>query len=67
MLEGEEYREPLVSDNSVLDVSQTFRSSTARELRNKYMVRIEGGQKQDLTRSVRINMLNVFCLQFYYI
>lgn len=54
VLEGEEYREPLISDNSVLDVSQTFRSSTARELRNKYMVRIEGGQHSDLTRSVKL-------------
>jgi hypothetical protein len=51
-MEGEECSEPLVSDNSVLDVSQTFRSSTARELRNKYMVRIEGGIQHDFTRSV---------------
>ena len=52
VLEGEEYRDPLISDGSVLDVSQTFRASTARELRNKYMGKIESGKQQDFTRSV---------------
>ncbi|KAL5253819.1 hypothetical protein ACHWQZ_G013556 [Mnemiopsis leidyi] len=55
VLEGEEYRDPLISDGSVLDVSQTFRASTARELRNKYMGKIESGKQQDFTRSAEFH------------
>ena len=54
MLDGDEVRQPLLNDNSIMDLSTSLRASSATQLRARYLRSVEAGA---LSNSVSFGFL----------